>query len=173
MAYKQLIGSQGKSRFTLLQKPNIGLKSFVIENTAPTIKFTPVNDLVENFRGEEILGEGGYKIMLDFVFYNIQNTHIVIDQLLDALNMLKRSPSRLELMIAPNYREYEEIWEIKCLPSGNLSVENVKEFMNTAQSITLNFVSKHPVFDYPRIFNDPGYLPVIPIEAQTDLRSVY
>jgi hypothetical protein len=170
MAYKQLIGKQGKSRFVLLYYQNFVQEYFFIDNTSPTLSFSPVNPIEQNYRGDFV--EPGSKLIVNvsLEILNVGSEYINILKLFDAINKVKQFPNIFTLVMTPLYVS-ESSWCFPVLVKEGWSLDNIKKFMNTAQKISIDFVSKFAINAMPIDTSDGDY-PDIETPAVADLTII-
>lgn len=159
MAYKQFLGKQGSSMFILRNRiTNTTISSVVIPNTCPSIDIIPVGEVPQNFRGDNIDMVKGvsFKVSIDII--NVESTDNIwhkIFTLINQINLLRANKLTHALKMYPLYdANMSGNWGIDVIPSEQISSDNIKKFINTAQKITMAFVSKYAVQDIPISFQN-------------------
>lgn len=159
MAYKQFIGKQGNSMFVLRNRiTNLVLSSVVIPNTCPSIDIIPVGEVPQNFRGDNVDMIKGVSFKMSIEIINIESIDNIwhkIFILINQINILRANKLTHALKMYPLYdANMSGNWGIDVIPSEQISSDNVKKFINTAQKITMSFVSKYAVQDVPNTFQN-------------------
>lgn len=146
MAYRQLLGNQSSSKFTLRRKENGMLKpivSITIRNTSPDISFPLLYEPVDNWKKSSVYINQKVKAIVNLEVLNVFSGDFQnINTLIYMINM-----SRLKgyyLYIYP----YNNGFGFPCI-TNELSIDNVKKFINTAQKIPMTFTSKNPLNKIP------------------------
>lgn len=151
MAYKQIIGPQGKSKFKLIYWVNrIPENSdvFIIENTAPSISFDPVYPIEKNYRGDNIDPGSKFTVDISLEIINVLEEYPKILKLIQAINAIKMNPNDYTLHMQPLYLD-ENSFMLPVLLKEGLKFDNALQFINTAQKIQLEFVSKYAITGIP------------------------
>ncbi len=151
MAYKQIIGPQGKSKFLLIYHGNRLPENsyvFIIENTAPSISFNPVYPIEKNYRGDNIDPGSKFTVDISLEIINVLDEYPKILQLIEAINTIKMNPNDYTLYMRPLYLD-ENSFMLPVLLKEGLKFDNALQFINTAQKIQLEFVSKYAITGIP------------------------
>ena len=156
MPYNQLLGMQGCSVFRVIHaydgSPVDGWIPVYIHHTSPTITFHPLYPPAENWRGQSFDMGGGYTIKMDLDIYNIQEEYTNILALAECINLIRTVPFTYQLKIRPWFssaliRKVDGVdtdfnFSFLGVLNGDISIDQVKKLLNTAQKITLSFTSE-------------------------------
>jgi len=149
MAYKQIIGPQGKSKFYLIYGNSwLVANEFIIENTAPSISFDPVYPIEKNYRGDNIDPGSKFTVDISLEIINVLDEYPKILKLIEAINTIKMNPNSYTLFMQPLYLN-ENSFMLPVLLKEGLKFDNALRFINTAQKIQLGFVSKYAITGVP------------------------
>ena len=156
MPYQQLLGMQGCSVFRVIHANDgsivDGWMPVYIHHTSPAISFHPIYPPAENWRGQSFDMGGGYTIKMDLDIYNIQEEYTNILALAECINLIRTVPFTYQLKIRPWYstaliRKVNGVdtdfnFYFLGVLNGDISIDQVKKLLNTAQKITLSFTSE-------------------------------